>query len=332
MVFKKLFGPKEEPQRPENAPKEQTVEQEQTARERQPSREEQTVQREETTQWKHTAQREQTQYPPQAEPEQAYNAYTTAKQAQTEPAQTEQAPAEEAPEATPQPWNGEPVAVTIDNSEVLHETERIIDALRKSIANQRNIHGILTQQMQDMQEHNRQLMEQNQQLTDVIRNQHQTIAKFQNDVFYRAQKDVIMEIIRIADEVQTITDGCATDNPMHSELAGLADFIDKGLTFSAVRSFRHADGCSDGFDPKCQEFDSTPVHTDNPAKHGLIVSVRPGYVWTMPWLVANTDVQLQNFMRDNHEPKRFEFVIRPELVARMEYVESEESFSVQSEE
>ena len=158
MVFKKLFGPKEEPQRPENAPKEQTVEQEQTARERQPSREEQTVQREETTQWKHTAQREQTQYPPQAEPEQAYNAYTTAKQAQTEPAQTEQAPAEEAPEATPQPWNGEPVAVTIDNSEVLHETERIIDALRKSIANQRNIHGILTQQMQDMQEHNRQLM------------------------------------------------------------------------------------------------------------------------------------------------------------------------------
>lgn len=212
-----------------------------------------------------------------------------------------------------------PITVKVDNSEVLGQTERIINALRSSIANQKAIHNVLTQQIGLLQEQNERLTEQNRQLTEVVRNQHETIAKFQNDVFYRAQKDVIMEIIHIADEVQAITDGCEKANPMHAELTALGDFIDKGLTFSAVRSFRHADGCSNEFNPKCQEFDDTTVVTDDPAKDRNIVSVRPGYVWTMPWLVANTDVQLQNFIRDNAEPKRFEFVIRPELVARMAY-------------
>lgn len=197
------------------------------------------------------------------------------------------------------------------DDEVLEATGRIINALRQSISNQKAIHTLLTEQLQ-------QQIEENRRLSEVVQRQHETIASFQNDVFYRSQKDVLLEIIRIADEVETIKEKCGKDNPVYDELCSLSDFIDHGLSFSAVRSYS-SKGETVEFNASRQEFDSTPLHTDDVEKDGCLVSLRKGYVWTMPWLVANTDLRIKRFFEENPDARKYEFVIRPEIIGRYRF-------------
>lgn len=206
-----------------------------------------------------------------------------------------------------------------ENGVVIHETDRIINALRQSIENQQAIYSLLEDQLRVSNEQLRVAKEENARLTDIVRKQHETLSKFQNDVFYRSQKDVIMEIIRIADEVETIKETTGKDSIIEADLKSLAKFIDDSLVFSAVKSFRDADGVTKEVNLKKQEMSEVVIPTDQPEKDGVLVSLRPGYIWRLPWLVANTDVQLTKIIKENNAPRTYEVVIRPELIGVMRY-------------
>lgn len=206
-----------------------------------------------------------------------------------------------------------------ENQVVIHETDRIINALRQSIENQQAIYGLLEDQLRVSNEQLRIAKDENTRLSEIVRKQHETLSKFQNDVFYRSQKDVIMEIIRIADEVEAIRQANGEDSTLNTEMQGLAKFIDDSLVFSAVKSFRDADGISKDVNLKKQEMSDVVIPTDDPDKDGVLISLRPGYVWRLPWLVANTDVQLTKMIRENNVPQTYEVVIRPELIGVMRF-------------
>lgn len=198
-----------------------------------------------------------------------------------------------------------------ETDKIIGETGRIINAMRQSIKNQEAIYGLL-QQMQRQ-------VEENQRLSEIIKKQHETIARFQKDTLYYSQKDVIFEIIKIADEVEAIKEIGKNGGNLQEQVEGLSEFIDAGLTFSAVKSYRDADGVSKEFNPRRQELSNNCVVTHDPEKDGAIVSLRPGYIWRLPWLVANTDIQLGNFIKANMGNQTYEVLIRPEKVARMVY-------------
>lgn len=207
-----------------------------------------------------------------------------------------------------------------ETDKIKGETDRIISALRQSIKNQEAIYGILQQQMQRQ-------VEENQRLSEIIKKQHETISSFQKNVLYYSQKDVILEIIKIADEVETIREIGKNGGDLQEEVDGLSEFIDAGLIFSAVKSFRDADGISKEYNPGRQELSNERVVTHDPEKDGAIVSLRPGYIWRLPWLVANTDMQLGNFIKANMGNQTYEVLIRPEKVARMKYEISAEAYA-----
>lgn len=208
-----------------------------------------------------------------------------------------------------------------ENEVVIHETDRIINALRQSIENQQAIYSLLEDQLRISNEQLRLAKEENARLTEIIRKQHETLSTFQKDVFYRSQKDVIMEIIRIADEVEAIRETTIKDSEIDTEMKNLAKFIDDSLVFSAVRSFREADGIKKDVNLKKQEISEVIIPTNQPGKDGVLVSLRPGYIWRLPWLVANTDVQLANMIKDNKASQTYEVLIRPEVVGVMRYEE-----------
>lgn len=217
---------------------------------------------------------------------------------------------------------GEADRIIGETDKIKGETGRIIDALRKSINNQAAIYSLLQEQMQRQ-------VEENQRLSEIIRKQHETISSFQKNVLYYSQKDVILEIIKIADEVETIREIGKNDGDLQEQVDGLSEFIDTGLTYSAVKSFRDADGISKEYNPKRQELSNERVVTHDPEKDGAIVSLRPGYIWRLPWLVANTDVQLDNFIKANKACQTYEVLIRPEKVARMKYEAPEETVATE---
>lgn len=203
-------------------------------------------------------------------------------------------------------------SVIQQTDKIIKETDRIINALRQSIKNQEAIYDVLQGQMLRQEEENRRLSE-------IVKKQHETIARFQKDTLYYSQKDVIFEIIKIADEVEAIKEIGKRGGNLQEQLEGLSEFIDAGLTFSAVKSYRDADGISREFNPRRQELSSECVLTHDPGKDGAVLSLRPGYIWRLPWLVANTDIQLGNFIKANMGNQTYEVVIRPEKVARMKY-------------
>ena len=59
--------------------------------------------------------------------------------------------------------------------------------------------------------------------------------------------------------------------------------------------------------------------TDNPLEDGTYRTIAPGYVWSVPYLVINSDVQLEKILKENDVPGIFSYVIRPEEVVKLKY-------------
>ena len=200
------------------------------------------------------------------------------------------------------------------------QIQKVIDAVRSSIANQKRIIELLSAQTQyitqSIQTQNDTIQQQN----GTIEKQHETIVRFQNDVLLKSQKDLIMELIGIADNVNAILASQKEHqdyDKLLEDVSQLALWVDKSLETAAVRSFSDASH-SKVFNPHRQEVkENIPV--THPEEDGQTVSIQKGYVWSIPWLIVNSEVQLQNIVRDNPEARTFQFVLRPELVARKKY-------------
>lgn len=162
--------------------------------------------------------------------------------------------------------------------------------------------------------------------SDTIRRQSQTISRFQDDLLYKVQKPLIMEIIEIADNVRLILEDKELAekkdfDQLYESVKGLYDWVNAALSNNSVREFRMLGGQSTEFDRKRQEVIDVE-YTDDPSKDSVYYSERPGYVWSMPYLIINSEIQLKNALEG--APKTFEFVIRPEEIVKLKYKKTEE--------
>lgn len=154
-----------------------------------------------------------------------------------------------------------------------------------------------------------------------IQKQHQIITKFQEDLIFKLQKPLIMEIIGIADNIRMILDEQSKEKNYDTLLEAVKDlenWVQATLSNNSVRKFRETDNSIKELNRKCQELIDVE-ETDDPDKNNTYVSERPGYFWTMPYLIVNSDVQLEKIVRENNQPAMFTYVIRPEEVVKLKY-------------
>lgn len=162
---------------------------------------------------------------------------------------------------------------------------------------------------------------------ETIRRQSQTISKFQDDLLYKVQKPLIMEMVEIADNIRLIlNDNEVVENKDFNSLLErvkkLSDWVDASLSNNSVRRYSLTTESPATLDRKKQEVIDVEF-TDDPSKDSTYFTERPGYIWTMPYLIINSDIQLKKALED--APKSFEFIIRPEEVVKYKYQKSEEN-------
>lgn len=146
----------------------------------------------------------------------------------------------------------------------------------------------------------------------IIKKQHERILQYENDVIYKTQKDLIMELIGIADQLRYTLNDYAADkdfDSLYKSVGDLTEWVDGSLQAAGVRKSVNPD---DDFDRKRQEIIEIQ-DTEFPEKDGKIASILPGYIWAVPMVGSNE-------VRDEESPKVYEFMIRPERVVRLRYV------------
>lgn len=155
----------------------------------------------------------------------------------------------------------------------------------------------------------------------IIRKQHETIARFQEDLIFKLQKPLIMELIGIADNIRMILQDQKEEQNYDLLLESVEDlekWVDAVLSNNSVNMFRETDVSASELNRKRQEIIDVE-ETDDPGKNNTYISERPGYEWSMPYLVVNSDVQLEKILLENDRPGMFAYVIRPEEVVKLKY-------------
>lgn len=157
-----------------------------------------------------------------------------------------------------------------------------------------------------------------------IRQQHNALLKFQEDVFYKLQKGLILELIDISDNLRMMLQDNEqqADYDLLGAVKGLNKWLDATLENNSIHRFQDTEEDATVFNRKRQEI-LDREDTDDRSKDNTYVSVQPGYVWSIPYLVINSDVQLQKILSENNAPQRFAFVIRPEQVVKLKYNSNE---------
>jgi len=162
---------------------------------------------------------------------------------------------------------------------------------------------------------------------ETIRRQSQTISKFQDDLLYKIQKPLIMEMVEIADNIRLIlNDKEIIENKdfegLLDRVCKLEDWVAASLSNNSVRRYSLTSESPSSLDRKKQEVIDVEF-TNDPSKDATYFTERPGYIWSMPYLIINSDIQLKKALED--APKSFEFIIRPEEVVKYKYQKSEEN-------
>lgn len=204
------------------------------------------------------------------------------------------------------------------------EKDTTFDQLRDEMKVQANeVLNVLMSLKTDMKEKDSILEKQE----ETIRRQSQTISKFQDDLLYKVQKPLIMEMVEIADNIRLIlNDKEILENKdfeaLLDRVGKLSDWVDASLSNNSVRRYSLTTESPATLDRKKQEVIDVEF-TDDPSKDSTYFTERPGYIWTMPYLIINSDIQLKKALED--APKSFEFIIRPEEVVKYKYQKSEEN-------
>lgn len=156
-----------------------------------------------------------------------------------------------------------------------------------------------------------------------IQKQHNAALKYQEDVIYKIQKNLIMELIGISDNIRMILQNSESE-PCYDLLAAVKDlgaWVDASLSNNSVRRFQDTTLDATTMNRKRQQLvDKEP--TDVEAEHNTYRTVSPGYEWSVPYLVVNSEVQLKKILEENAAPQMFTYVIRPEEIVKLEYSEN----------
>ena len=155
---------------------------------------------------------------------------------------------------------------------------------------------------------------------EIIKRQHDAMLKYNDDVIYKTQKGLILEMISFADQVRMIMENKREDESydLMQGLIELEESIEASLSNNSVRRYSEIDNDDTALNRRRQTAIGTDITTD-PNKEGHFRSVAPGYEWTMPYLVVNSEVKLGKILEDNQRPQTFSFVIRPEEVMKLRY-------------
>lgn len=153
-----------------------------------------------------------------------------------------------------------------------------------------------------------------------IQKQHNAALKFQEDVIYKTQKSLIMELIGIADNIRMIIQNSETeiDYDLLGAVKDLEKWVDASLNNNSVRKFQDVDLDSTTMNRKRQVL-VNKEETDIEEQHNTYKTVSPGYEWSIPYLVINSEVQLDKILEDNNVPQLFSYVVRPEEIVKLEY-------------
>lgn len=153
-----------------------------------------------------------------------------------------------------------------------------------------------------------------------IQKQHNAALKFQEDVIYKTQKNLIMELIGIADNIRMILHNKEMDPEYDLEtgLKELEQWVDASLKNNSIRRYQDTDIDNMTLNRKRQELVDRE-ETNVPSEDGSYRTVSPGYVWSVPYLVVNSDIQLEKILKENDAPRTFSYVIRPEEVVKLKY-------------
>lgn len=165
---------------------------------------------------------------------------------------------------------------------------------------------------------NQQSVVENQQ--DIIKKQHDAMLKYNDDVIYKTQKGLILEMIEIADHVRMVMQNKIED-PDYDLMEGLKEIeegIEASLSNNSVRRYSHTYDEDGALNRKRQTAVGIEF-TSNVGLDGHYKSIVPGYEWTMPYLVVNSEVKLNKILEENKMPQSFSFVIRPEEVVKLKY-------------
>lgn len=206
----------------------------------------------------------------------------------------------------------------------LHETLCQMQALLGSMYQNQQQMGMvqdsIVRGMQAMQDKVENVVE-SQELT--IQKQHNAALKYQEDVIYKIQKNLIMELIGISDNIRMILQNNESE-PGYDLLAAVKDlgaWVDASLSNNSVRRFQDTTMDATTMNRKRQQLvDKEP--TDVEAEHNTYRTVSPGYEWSVPYLVVNSEVQLKKVLEENAAPQMFSYVIRPEEIVKLEYSEN----------
>ena len=165
------------------------------------------------------------------------------------------------------------------------------------------------QRLSDAQE--RTILQQN----ELIGKLHECIVKYGNDVLFKSQKELIEEMIQLADQVHySIEDQKKEQNyqALLDSMTQIGNWIDASLSRIKVRKFDSGEKNFREFDPKRQEVVEF-VETNNSSENGCYRSELPGYAWTIPF-VGSVESMLSE-----GAPQKFEFIFRPEQVVALKY-------------
>ena len=206
----------------------------------------------------------------------------------------------------------------------LHETmcrmQALLGAMYQGQQQMGMVQDSIIRGMQALQDKVENVVE-SQELT--IQKQHNAALKYQEDVIYKIQKNLIMELIGISDNIRMILQNSESE-PGYDLLAAVKDlgaWVDASLSNNSVRRFQDTTVDATTMNRKRQQLvDKEP--TDVEAEHNTYRTVSPGYEWSVPYLVVNSEVQLKKILEENAAPQMFTYVIRPEEIVKLEYSEN----------
>lgn len=153
----------------------------------------------------------------------------------------------------------------------------------------------------------------------IIRTQYRQIEKFQEDLIWKAQKNLLLELISIADNVRMALHKQREKqdyDELLSDMESVGQWVDYALRDNGVNMYRETDADNRTLNQKRQTIVGTEA-APSPEQVGLLRSEQPGYEWAMPYLVIKSDVQLKKILEEYKAPQKMGFVIRPEEVIKL---------------
>ncbi|ACX75424.1 hypothetical protein FSU_2336 [Fibrobacter succinogenes subsp. succinogenes S85] len=152
-------------------------------------------------------------------------------------------------------------------------------------------------------------------LSGAINKLQDCMTRYQNDVLFKAQKEILEDLIQLSDQVRcNILDQEQNQNyeSLLDSMKQIGKWIDASLERSKMHKFEDCCHGNTTIDKKRQEVVDIE-ETESAEKDGYFVTRQPGYLWTIP-LVGSVDTMLSG-----NAPQTFEFVFRPEQVVKLKY-------------